>query len=302
MNKEKEEVKKFNRQLDRILTGSEVDSEVEMDEELRKTLEFARKIKMMEAGPSPEFQSRLQDRLLRRLTEYQSKNSLHEKAGWLEWFTTKRVMWQTVTAVIVIVIAAGIVWSTGVFEMRHAEVLTTAGNSNQVFSETARPAPASLPPAFGTQPDSVQSPGVFKAAVSPPTSPEINPEAVTSSSLVAEIFLDKEAFLPQETVTIKVVVRNKSEEPVYIARFPPEVMLVKEETGEVIYVFKSGEQTITLDPHQEIDFSIFWDQKTEDGKDAGGGRYVIKIAGLTLNYGFVEVPFDGITVFDLVSP
>ncbi len=73
MAKENSGGERFGEYLDRLLTGEELPAGYEDNEEFRKALDFAGKMKALRAEPSPEFSERLRQRLLDKLAEQEAR-------------------------------------------------------------------------------------------------------------------------------------------------------------------------------------------------------------------------------------
>lgn len=137
MGREQDRERRFSEDLDRILAGEDVQTDVTTDKELSDTLDFARKMSELRAVPSTQYSSRLKARLLQKLEEKEALAK--QRQGWFWNLLRGRPVWQ-IAIVILLVAAASIVWRTGVLEPV-TPVPTTAP------SPTPATVPAPLPPA-----------------------------------------------------------------------------------------------------------------------------------------------------------
>jgi hypothetical protein len=106
----------FSENVDRILAGQRPEFSPRMEEDLRTALEFTAQMADMEPRPRPGFEAALQEKLRRQLVELEEKSRTQQ--GWWPWLKQwlRQPTWQAVTAVIVLGIAAVIVWAAGVFQ------------------------------------------------------------------------------------------------------------------------------------------------------------------------------------------
>jgi hypothetical protein len=103
----------FTKDVDAMLSGAKpVDDSANNDD-----LEFAGKILEARATPSPSFQSALKQRLLAKLSEIETAEETRKAPSPRDWFVGvfSQRTWQMAGALAVIVIAALVVWRTGLF-------------------------------------------------------------------------------------------------------------------------------------------------------------------------------------------
>ena len=64
----------FSENIDRLISGLEVGSVPEMDQDLKSALDFARLMKVRRPQPAPRFQSELKARLLQKLAQQENRS------------------------------------------------------------------------------------------------------------------------------------------------------------------------------------------------------------------------------------
>lgn len=114
MNNRQDQVRFFSENVDRILAGERPEFNPRMEEDLRTALEFTVRMAEMEPRLRPGFEAALQDKLRRQLIELEEKAHTRPTRSWWSWL--RQPVWQAVTAVIILGIAAVIVWIAGVFQ------------------------------------------------------------------------------------------------------------------------------------------------------------------------------------------
>ncbi len=114
MNNRQDQARFFTENVDRILAGERPEFSSRMEAELRTALDFAVRMAEMEPHLRPGFEAALQERLRRQLVALEEKARERKTRSWWGWL--RQPAWQAVTAVIVLGIAAVIVWIAGVFQ------------------------------------------------------------------------------------------------------------------------------------------------------------------------------------------
>ena len=109
--------KEFSQAIDRMLAGEKIEPYAGMPDDYREAIDFAQKLISLKATPHPSFKAELKDSLLSKLSEMEQ-----ERAGrnrfWegLRHLVPQRPVWRAVAAsLMVIVVAGGVIWGTGVF-------------------------------------------------------------------------------------------------------------------------------------------------------------------------------------------
>jgi hypothetical protein len=107
MSREEEKDKLVLRNLDRIVSGDELQDESELDEETRKTLELTREMTKWSKSPHGEFKRTLKAQLIHQLSEREKQEDLEHGDFELRQFL-RRPAWQltlgTIIAVIITVV------------------------------------------------------------------------------------------------------------------------------------------------------------------------------------------------------
>jgi hypothetical protein len=109
----------FGDDLDRIIAGQQAETDAR-DEEYRRSLGFAGKVREARGVPPPEFQAALKARLLARLAEVNAARREERRPSFVEQLAAlvRQRAWQVAGAVAVLVLALVVVWSVGIFSDR----------------------------------------------------------------------------------------------------------------------------------------------------------------------------------------
>jgi hypothetical protein len=144
MEKDRSNQEQFIDYLDRLLAGEDVTVGDEVSDEVRSTLEFARRMLASRDEPSYTFRARLRERLVRRLAEEDgaAAAALPVKRGFAEWVQNlfpRRVVWRTVASTAIVVLLVAIVttvWYTGKQGLAPTAPTTPAAPAPAVPEET----------------------------------------------------------------------------------------------------------------------------------------------------------------------
>ena len=107
----------FTRDVDGMLSGNEGAARPPADFDYTADLNFAGKVLEARASPSPAFQSALKQRLVAKLAEIETAEESRKTHSLSDWFARafSQRIWQVAGALAVLVIAALVVWRTGLF-------------------------------------------------------------------------------------------------------------------------------------------------------------------------------------------
>ncbi|MFO8144069.1 MAG: hypothetical protein R6T78_05315, partial [Dehalococcoidales bacterium] len=103
-----DKMKRFSYILDSILAGEDIDTSGITDEELLRTLDFARKMRSLRESPGEQFSSQLRGRLLSRLAEEDARAYHQEKRNRLLQGLWRKPVWQRVLAVVITAFAVNL--------------------------------------------------------------------------------------------------------------------------------------------------------------------------------------------------
>lgn len=116
MASDKSDENKFTEYLDKIIAGEEFTIDENISDELRDAIELARRLYAEQESPSPDFQSRLWNRLLNRINRRETAVAEPESEGLFSRITNylsqKRLALQIVAgaAAVLLVVVIGVVW------------------------------------------------------------------------------------------------------------------------------------------------------------------------------------------------
>ena len=117
MANSKDKELQFTQDVDAMLSGKGPGATPAADSERKADLEFAGKIREAQAAPSPMFQAALKQRLLAKLAETETARESKKAPSFKDWFGRifSQRTWQVAGALTVLLIAALVVWRTGLF-------------------------------------------------------------------------------------------------------------------------------------------------------------------------------------------
>jgi hypothetical protein len=254
MNRENREEKLFNEMVDRILAGEPVEIDTD-DKDLHTALEFTKKMESMRASPSQPFKSNLKAKLLQKLRE---KETRVEQGNWWTRTFPKRIVWQMGTTVMVILLAIGVGWMTGVFQ------------SNDLTGPTA------MPPKANDAGTMESAPGPTLMATDDGDGSVYMTSGRKGSVLASNAVTDKLNYLPGEEVNIIVYLTNNSAESIEIQQYPPAVD-ISDANGEVIYSFGAGYGTLVLLAGDTVEFKVVWNQIDYANNATISGAYYVTV-------------------------
>ena len=234
MNREKEREKKFTEYLDRMLAGGEIPAVPDMDEELRETLDFARKVAGLRREPSTGYQSGLRASLLQKLEE-RARKSAEKKAGF--WGIWRQPVWQGVVTAVFVVIILSVLWRAGVFSPSITPTPTTT------MTQTTMTQTVTTQPAQGIR-------------------------------LSFSVRTDKALYQSGEDVEIILTMQNNEPGQLTLENLPPIISLMSADTAKPVYTFAGGKETHTLAPNQTIEFTLVWNQEDFEGNPVTGRYYI----------------------------
>jgi hypothetical protein len=259
----------FSEKLDRLLAGEEIQLEAELDSDLRTALDFAGKMKSLRSAPSPQFQANLKARLLQKLDEREART---EAGGWFSRLIRQPV-WQAVAVlVLMIVVGGGIMWRAGLFNTSGPGTTNQppmGGSGPSVAAPALTVAPTTSAPATNTAPTTT-APATGGSAA--PTYYEGN-----RYLLIASASTDKFSYQPGELVNIRMEWQNVTSGNLTIDEYPPILSVMDKSTGQPIFTFKAGSNSITLAPGQKVDYVESWNQLDDNGKPVAPGTYYLEL-------------------------
>ncbi len=275
--------KEFLDNLERILVGEEVEFSPAMTEDCRSALGFARQMIRLRVAPAPLFQSRLREKLLRKLDETHQATPAEEGGSFWERLaeTWRRPVWRTVTVTLLVaLITVGVMGRMGAF--------------SRFAPPEEAPAPLiEIPPPQAPEPTPSPEPAPAPAPIPAPTPLPIKPPPLEITATA-----EKEAYLPGEAVTIEFTFENTTDEPYEIAPYPPGIEVL--DTGpqeEAVRSFPAGNLLERLEAGETVSYELTWDQLDNRGEQVDYGYYQLLLPEFPprLN-GFYILPAEG--VFD----
>ncbi len=258
MNSQQDRDKLLLEKLERLLASEGIKIDETPDEETRTALRFAQKMLALRQPPIPEFKAQLKARLLKELVEREEK-ARTQKSGWFQRFILRQVVWQAVTALTVLLVIGGVMWATGVFTPEAAQFVSEQASTRD--TATLESEKGGAPPAAVTVPPTVMS----------------APSAKSVATLTASVSTDKETYSGGETVTITVVLKNGTSEPVRLQQYPPVVDLKDAESGQTVYSFSAGNSSLSLGAGETLQFILLWGQNSIRGTPVPSGSYFIEL-------------------------
>jgi hypothetical protein len=271
MGRDKETRKKFIEYLDRILAGEEIPADLDMDEELRATLEFARKMSVLRPIPSDTFQAQLKAGLLQKLDAQEARAKEGQGSFWRTLW--RQPVWQGAITVAFAVFIVGMLWRAGIFSPELSQPTAT---------ETSTPTQTTTSTTTETA------------------------TATETATIPQEVFLsvdaatDKIIYESGEKVRIELELINRSPEQLTIEKLPPILSLMSIETGQPVFTFAAGQETRTLAPNQTVKFTLTWNQVDFHGQPVTG-VYYLEIEDLVYQGQPIQLHLGTPVLFEIVK-
>jgi len=284
MSKELEEAKLLSEKIDRLLAGEEVKPDTEMSSDARQALEFAREMKNMSNEPSPQFQARLKEKLLRQINNA-SVVKEPEPVWWEK--LVRQPVWRTVTAVVVIAIISGVVWAAGFFHTDENMPITSDRNVSQAVPTTT----TAMAPQMTTPPPSLK-------AAAGAAAPALESVATDGSFLRVDGSIDSPVYTSGIPVDITISIRNTSNQPVELTESPI-LSIMREDTMQPVFTFSAGQQVETLAPDNTVSYSWEWKQFDANDNLVPPGKYYIELEDLDLNGQMVQLSLSSPLEFEI---
>ncbi|MBM2832361.1 MAG: hypothetical protein HW414_1413 [Dehalococcoidia bacterium] len=254
MAKESSEERQFSDNLDKLLAGVGTEPAEKMSEDCRTAVDFARRLTSLRDEPSPRFKQQTRNRLLARLVEQEAarqKEERHRPWGSLGRLLSLSPVWRTATVTIAVaVLALAVIWQSGLFNQPEGDIARRA------------PAPESAPP-----PQTA-------AAAAPTPAPllELRPLETISAK-------------PGEAVRVELVFTNTGPQSIELAPFPPAIHVAQSGTDKVVRSFAAGKARRAIQASETVTYALLWDQKDDNGRQVGPGRYFVFIDDLVFGTG-----------------
>lgn len=278
MGREFDLEKEFSENIDRILAGEEVKPDTSRGEDYRTALDFVRKMASLRRAPSPVFKARLEESLLRKLSEREAKQGLFRK------FLVSKPAWGVVTATLVVFLAVmATLWGYGpigrVPQQPSAPETTTAPT-------VAAPAPAPAPVATPA-PSPVPAPSPKPTSTPTPT-PAPTTKAVPATSLAALPLLevtgspDKSSYRPEENIGIRLSFTNDDAESLIVSPFPPQIDIFSTASLQSVRetrLLQGGDGELLLRPGEARTYDFTWNQRDDSGRQVSPGWYSVHVTG-----------------------
>ena len=160
----------------------------------------------------------------------------------------------TVVTMVVVALAAVVFWGSGIFVTAPGGQMTEKG-----------PAPAMAP--------APEAPGEPPSMVTLDAEPLLRLEATLG---------EKNVYWLGEGVSIDLVFTNTGSEPVSITPFPPEIQIIRSDTGERVRLIPPGDTTAEISAYGITVNTMVWNQRDDSGARIEPGRYSVIVGGVTL--------------------
>ena len=281
MSSESDNQKEFLENLDRILAGEKIETDKITDKDLSSTLEFVQKMAALHVAPSPEFKSQLKARLLNKLVAEEEAVRTRTKSGWFSTFNQHQLIWQAVTAVLVITVIGGVLWGTGLFKFYNNPHITTPIVSVTTTTKTVT-----------TTKTTVTTTSVISTTTT--TAP------VNQEPLIANASTDKSSYPAGESVNIEVSLTNVTSSPISIDNFPPILSLMRADSLQPVYTFAAGTIEKTIAPHQTTSFTVTWNQHDAKGIAVIPGVYYLELEDLDYQGKAIKLNLTNPVIFSIL--
>lgn len=103
----------------------------------------------------------------------------------------------------------------------------------------------------------------------------------------------KPFYLPGEEVEIKFIFENTDSKPFTLSPYPPEIMLIKRSSIEMVRLFSHGSEKLEIDPGKEAIHILKWDQRDSRGHQVSPGYYDARdgVSGMHEEFEMVLIQF-----------
>ena len=266
MSNEFDMEKEFSKNIDRMLSGDEIEP-VHMSDDYLSALDFARKLVTLRDNPSPVYTTQLKERLLLELREKEKQTSQETKsnrfADFISRLSSNRRIWQMAAATVLIAVIFGGVWG--------ALSLLTPGISNE-------PSPVKQQDAASPAPSAPSAPADSTPTESSPSQPASEPAITPADTYPVYVNAEshQDAYFPDEEITFLISVENKSAEPIQLDQFPPDIQIERSPSNTVVHVIHSNGTEKVVPPGQTVSITVSWDQTDDQGNPVEYGYYRIK--------------------------
>jgi hypothetical protein len=263
MNQEFENSKEFLTNLDRILAGEQAVISDSAGSDLTGALDFAQKMKALRAVPSAEFKAQLKAKLLQQIAQQEEAARMKKARGWWANFTANQLVWQAITAVLVIGVITGLLWATNFMRLPGSMPSSTTIVS-ATTTRTTTTAIASVTATYTTTnvTTSATNPGTYTTAA--PRGP-----------LVVNANTDKTTYPAGASVKINVSLTNVTSSAIVIPAYPPILSLMQ--GSQPVYTFAGGPAAKTIAPYTTVNFTLTWNQQDAKGAAAAPGYYYLEL-------------------------
>ena len=281
MSSEFESQKEFLKNLDRILAGENLETDVMMDKDLSSTLAFAQKMAALRVSPSPEFKSQLKARLLQKLVEQEETARAAQRQSWFSRFNQHKLVWQAITVVLVVAVIGGVLWGTGLFRFSGGPPTTTSIVSVTTATKTTTTT-------------------ITMRTTTTVTSMTTTTPVNQGEPLVANASTDKSSYPAGESVNIQVSLTNVTSSPITLEKFPPILSMMQADTLQPVYTFAAGTIEKTIAPHQTTSFTVTWNQLDAKGKEVAPGVYYLELEDLDYQGQAIKLNFTNPVRFNIL--
>jgi hypothetical protein len=268
MTREYEESKIFSDNLDRLLSGEEVEAEAAYSHEILEALDFAKRMNSLRSEPSSPFKTHLKAKLLQELRDREAANE--KSQNWFGRLFRGQPIWLTAAVCAALLIVVGsVLWKTGVFT-------PPGSNWSSLPGTTVTTTTATTTTATTTQTSTVER------------------------YLLANASVDKPVYQSGETVKINVALTNISGLPFTLTQFPPILSLMESGTKQAVFTFTSGTESRTIQPWQKTSFTLNWNQADIQGDPVKSGKYYIELEDLDLQGKAVKLNLTSPVEFEIL--
>ncbi len=264
MSRENRE-KEFAEKLDRILAGEDIHIQNEMDDDLRASLDFARKMSSLRVEPSAQFKSYLKAKLLQQLNEREADAEAGK--GWLARLV-RQPIWQAVAVLVLMIVVGGAVWGSGIL------------NPSRQGTDKPPSGVASAPTATAATKTSEALTAVAPTTTAPMlASPNATPAPADNANtyLSVSATTDEYAYQLRQPVNIRVEWQNLTSQNLTIDEYPPILSIMDKSTGQAVYTFQAGRAARTLTPGEKADYIYTWNQDDARERPVGPGVYYVEL-------------------------
>jgi hypothetical protein len=215
--------------------------------------------------------------LLQKLTQPASE----VEPTWFQKLFVRRPLWQTVSAVLVVLVFSGIILSVVLRNEPSAPVIQAPDKTFPAITTQAPALTSTTPAKSTTAPATTVAAATTATSAAATTSAAAAPTGIQNVKIMAEASTDKNSYAPGEKVVIEVKLKNAGSGPLVLAQFPP-ILSLMSSAGNPVISFLGNQGARTLAAGETASFYQIWDLTDAKGRSVPAGIYHLELEDLDM--------------------